>query len=223
MPASPPPPFRYQPPPDRGLDILYQDADLLVLNKPPGLLTVPGRGQERQDCLVRRARDRFPDARVVHRLDMETSGLLLLALHAEAQRHLGMQFERRQVHKEYLAVACGRMSHLAGCIDLPLLADWPNRPRQKVDFARGKAALTHYRVLDPHARDHSTSRLLLRPITGRSHQLRVHLSQLGHPILGDRLYGATEQADRLMLHAGVLAFTHPRHGRPLRLECPPGF
>lgn len=220
MPASVPAPYPYQPPPDEGLDIRYQDPDLLVVNKPAGLLSVPGRGADRQDCLTRRVQARFPGARTVHRLDMETSGLLLLALHAKAQRRLGHQFERREVHKEYVAVVQGRLSHAAGSIDLPLLADWPNRPRQKVDFLHGRPALTHYRHLEA-ATD--SSRLLLTPVTGRSHQLRVHLCHLGHPIVGDRLYGATGAADRLLLHACRLRLRHPRDGRLLHIDCPPGF
>ncbi len=222
MPAASPPSHRYQPPSHKGLDILYQDTDLLVVNKPPGLLSVPGRGPDRQDCQSGRVQGEFPAARIVHRLDMETSGLLLLALNAEAQRRLGLLFERRQVHKEYIAVVRGRLPHAAGSIDLPLFSDWPNRPRQKVDFLHGKAALTHYRCLEQPAGG-DTTRVLLNPATGRSHQLRVHLMHLGHPILGDRLYGNDDHTERLLLHARTLAFTHPGNGRTLRLDCPPDF
>jgi tRNA pseudouridine32 synthase / 23S rRNA pseudouridine746 synthase len=222
MPSSTPPIHQYQPPPHEGLDILYRDADLLVVNKPAGLLSVPGRGPDRQDCLAQRVQEEFPSARIVHRLDMETSGLLLLALHAAAQRELGMQFERRKVHKEYIAVVQGRLHQVAGTIDLPLLGDWPNRPRQKVDFEHGKASLTHYRRLDDCDGEDRT-RLLLTPVTGRSHQLRVHLDHLGHPIVGDRLYGGGDDPGRLLLHACTLAFTHPANGRALRLVSPPGF
>ncbi|MCW9059162.1 MAG: pseudouridine synthase [Gammaproteobacteria bacterium] len=221
MPAASPPFHHYQPPSHRGLDILYQDTDLLAVNKPPGLLSVPGRGPDRQDCQSGRAQAEFPAARIVHRLDMETSGLLLFALHAEAQRRLGLQFERREVHKEYIAVVRGRLPHVAGSIDLPLCSDWPNRPRQKVDFLHGKAALTHYRCLEQPA--DGTTRLLLNPVTGRSHQLRVHLMHLGHPILGDRLYGEVGCTERLLLHARTLVFTHPGTGRTLHLDCPPDF
>ena len=153
---------------------------------------------------------------------METSGLLLMALSAEVQRRLGMQFERRELRKEYIALVAGRLAYAAGTIDLPLHCDWPRRPRQKVDHLHGKAALTHYQLLSlDSTRD--ASRLLLRPVTGRSHQLRVHLWQLGHPIIGDRLYGTADDMDRLRLHASLLAFAHPRDGRPLTITCPPDF
>ena len=212
----------YRPPAHGALDILYADEFLLVLNKPAGLLSVPGRGAAKQDCLALRVQAAFPAARVVHRLDLETSGLLVMALGASAQRQLSLQFARREVRKKYLAIVHGRPHASHGSIDLPLLADWPNRPRQKVDFQRGKASLTHYRLL-AHDPAHDASRMELTPITGRSHQLRVHLQYLGHAILGDNLYGSVASAERMLLHARSLAFTHPMDGRPLRFECPPGF
>jgi tRNA pseudouridine32 synthase/23S rRNA pseudouridine746 synthase len=217
-----PPLHHYRPPAHSGLDILYRDDALLLVNKPAGLLSVPGRGADKQDCMARRVQEEFPDARIVHRLDMETSGLLLMALGATPQRLLGLQFERRVVRKRYIAMVHGRLPATIGTIDLPLCADWPNRPRQKVGYQEGRPSLTHYRLLacDP-ARD--TSRVELIPVTGRSHQLRVHLLSLGHPILGDSLYGSPGSADRLLLHAWSLRFAHPVKGHILHFDCPPGF
>jgi tRNA pseudouridine32 synthase/23S rRNA pseudouridine746 synthase len=222
MQMSATPRHAYRPPAHSGLDIRHLDDHLLVLNKPAGLLSVPGRGLAKQDCLARRAQMEFPTARIVHRLDMETSGLLVMALSPLAQRQLNLQFARREIRKQYIAMVQGYLPDTIGTIDLPLRGDWPNRPRQKVDFQEGKASLTHYRLLE---RDpaRSASRVELTPVTGRSHQLRVHLLYLGHPILGDRLYGSAGSAGRLLLHARSLAFAHPLDGRPMQLECPPGF
>ena len=213
------------------LTFLHVDDALLVLDKPAGLLSVPGRGADKQDCAVARAQARHPDALIVHRLDMATSGLLLLARGAAMQRTLSMAFEARQVHKRYVAVAAGHLAPPAqgdwGEIDLPLMTDWPNRPRQIVD-ARGRSSLTRWRVL-AHATmpdGQPATRLELEPVTGRSHQLRVHLQALGHPILGDALYAdeaARAAAPRLLLHASELAFIHPLSGAPLRLHRPPPF
>lgn len=212
----------YRPPADTGLDLVHEDEWLLVLNKPAGLLSVPGRGADKQDSLAHRVQSRYPGARVVHRLDMETSGLLLMARDRETQRLLGQAFEHRQVGKRYSAVVAGLVSTASGSIELPLIADWPNRPRQKVDKARGKPALTHYRVL---ARDTALqrTRISLTPVTGRSHQLRVHLQSIGHPIIGDRLYAIEQahlQAERLLLHAERLSLRHPRSGEPVAFHCP---
>ena len=217
-----PPTHHYQPPTHEGLDVVYRDRDLLVVNKPAGLLSVPGRGPERQDCLALRVRETCPDARIVHRLDMETSGLMLFARTALAQRGLSRQFERREVRKEYVAVVQGRMPQVAGTVDLPLMRDWPNRPRQKVDHVQGKASLTHYRRLGE-CGDAPGTRLLLTPVTGRTHQLRIHLNYIGYPIVGDRLYGDGKDAERLLLHASALSFSHPAEGRLLHLESRPGF
>lgn len=212
----------YHPPAHEGLEILYLDDALLVLNKPAGLLSVPGRGAGKQDCLAMRVQAEYPVARIIHRLDMETSGLLIMALGAESQRRINRQFAHREVHKRYIAMVYGKLPATAGTIDLPLGADWPNRPRQKVDFAAGKASLTHYRLLSyDHTRQ--VSRVELAPVTGRTHQLRVHLSYLGHAILGDCLYGAAERADRLLLHANSLVFTHPLDGRQMKFDCLPEF
>lgn len=205
----------YNPPSDTGLELIHQDAALLVLNKPSGLLSVPGRGADKQDSLLTRARNRFADAECVHRLDMETSGLMLLARGKQAQRALNRLFQQRRIDKQYVAVVDGKVEPRVGEIQLPLRCDWPNRPRQKVDFAQGKASLTRFSVLS-HDADHYTSRVALQPKTGRSHQLRVHMQSLGHSILGDRLYASPEtrrRAPRLLLHANALAFCHPLTGR----------
>ncbi|MBE0511263.1 MAG: RluA family pseudouridine synthase [Chromatiales bacterium] len=205
------------------MDILYADDDLLVVNKPSMLLSVPGRGEDKQDCVVSRLASAFPGIREVHRLDWETSGLMLLARHAEAHRALSRQFAERQVEKVYLAVVQGLLDEASGEIALPLRCDWPNRPRQMVDHQQGKSALTHWQRLDC---DGDRCRVLLRPVTGRSHQLRVHMMSIGHPILGDRLYAGEQgqaMAERLLLHASQLAFTHPRSGQRLCLDSVPGF
>ena len=183
--------------------LVYLDAHLLVADKPAGLLCVPGRGADKADCLVTRLQAHWPDALTVHRLDMATSGLMVFARGAAMQRLLSIAFAARQVHKTYTAVVAGLVAAEHGEINLPLAADWPNRPRQQVDLVKGKASITHWQVL---ARDKAarTTRLLLVPVTGRSHQLRVHLAALGHPILGDALYAAPAAAaavPRLLLHA----------------------
>ncbi len=210
---------------DSTLDILHEDKDLLVLNKPAGLLTVPGRGPDKQDCLINRALRYNPNARVIHRLDQGTSGIVMLPLNYPTQRALTHQFQQRAVHKRYLAVVAGLVALDAGEIALPLICDWPNRPLQKVCFEEGKSALTHYRVL---ARDpvNNTSRLELEPVSGRTHQLRVHMLNLGHPILGDQLYAPDEVralAPRLLLHACRLDLHHPITGEHLRVTCTADF
>lgn len=200
--------------------VLFADGDLLVLDKPAGLLSVPGRGDDKQDCLSARAQRLYPDAMVVHRLDMATSGLFLMARGAAMQRALSIAFAGREVRKRYVALVAGRMQQDEGEIDLPLIADWPNRPRQVVDHARGKPSRTLWRVLAYDAvRD--TTRVELEPVTGRSHQLRVHMQAAGHPMLGDALYAplaVQERAPRLMLHATRLDLAHPRTGEPLRFD-----
>ena len=200
---------------------LHVDAACIVVVKPAGLPAVPGRGEHLQDCMAARVQAQFADALVVHRLDMATSGLMLFARGADAQRTLSRAFAQREVHKRYVAVVHGRIDPAEGEIDLPLRPDWPNRPRQQVDVAHGKPSLTRYRVLahDPLA---NTSRVVLEPITGRTHQLRVHLLAIGHPILGDALYAPVAVqalAGRLMLHAASISFPHPLTGAMLRLEC----
>ena len=200
------------------LNLIHQDADLLVFDKPAGLLCVPGRGADKQDCLSARAQQRWPEALVVHRLDMATSGLVLMARNPATQRALGDAFAGRRVHKRYEAIVAGLPppDDAWHTIDAPIGADWPRRPLQKIDPA-GKPSLTRWRVLRPlHASN--TSWLQLEPLTGRSHQLRVHLASIGHPILGDALYAdeaACALAPRLMLHATALAFDHPATDAPM--------
>ena len=204
-----------------GVVWVFVDAACIVVNKPSGLPSVPGRGADLQDCMATRVRARCADALVVHRLDMATSGLLLIARGVQAQRSLSDSFARREVDKRYVAVVHGLVAQPAGDIDLPLLADWPNRPRQRVDLEHGKPSLTHYEVLGRDSVEHTT-RLALRPRTGRSHQLRVHLQALGHPILGDALYAPLQvqaRADRLLLHADALAFAHPVSGARVCCEA----
>ena len=201
----------YNPPPDTGLDVIYADEALLVLNKPSGLLSVPGRGEDKTDCLISRAQRVYPDALTVHRLDMATSGLVVMGRGANMQRALSIAFMERKVDKRYLAVVDGIVEQNSGTIDLPLIIDWPNRPRQKVDFEHGKPAITHYRVV---LRDgqRQNSRVELEPETGRAHQLRMHMLHLGHPILGDDIYApeaVLAKADRLLLHAERLSLRHP--------------
>lgn len=204
----------------RRMTPIHLDAQLIVVDKPAGLLAVPGRHEP--DCMAARVQGLWPDARVVHRLDMATSGLLLFARGARAQRALGQAFAARQVDKHYVAVVHGLPATDEGSVELPLAADWPNRPRQVVDVVDGKPALTHWRVL---ARDAATgtTRLELQPVTGRSHQLRVHLAAIGHEIVGDALYGRGDGCARLLLHACALAFAHPASGEPLHFESPPPF
>lgn len=205
------------------MNILHVDAALIVADKPAGLPTVPGRPVELHDCLWHRVRDAHPDALVVHRLDMATSGLVLFARGIEAQRTLGSAFAQRRVRKRYVAVVQGRVAADTGEIDLPLIADWPNRPRQKVDHTHGKPATTRYAVIE---RTADRTRLALEPLTGRSHQLRVHLASIGHPILGDALYGGDDvqaAAPRLLLHATALAFAHPQDGREVAFDSPVPF
>jgi len=205
-----------------GVVLVHADEHLLVFDKPSGLLSVPGRGADKQDCLAARARRPYPDALIVHRLDMATSGLFLMARGAEMQRSLSQAFAQREVGKRYVAVVGGRLE--AGpevdeqgwhVVDLPLAADWPNRPRRIVDREQGKPSQTRWRVL---AHDDGSTRVELEPLTGRSHQLRVHLQALGHPILGDTLYAPPEvqaAAPRLLLHATGLRMAHPVTGQAL--------
>jgi tRNA pseudouridine32 synthase/23S rRNA pseudouridine746 synthase len=203
------------------LHIVHADAALIGVDKPAGMLAVPGRGAHKQDCVAARVRALFDDALVVHRLDMATSGLLLFARGLDMQRRLGDAFARREVHKRYVAVVEGLLPDPQGEIALPLMADWPNRPRQKVDHAEGKASLTRYRVLSRNLAS-DTTRVELEPVTGRTHQLRVHLLAIGHPIVGDALYPARPHA-RLLLHASRIELTHPQSGEALSLACEPPF
>ncbi|QDY40953.1 bifunctional tRNA pseudouridine(32) synthase/23S rRNA pseudouridine(746) synthase RluA [Candidatus Pantoea soli] len=214
----------YTPPTDPWLHILYQDAHIMVVNKPSGLLSVPGRLEEHKDSVMTRIQRDFPQAESVHRLDMATSGVIVVALNKAAERELKRQFREREPAKQYVARVWGHPAAEKGLIDLPLVCDWPNRPKQMVSQEHGKPAQTEYQVLAYDA--DNSARVLLRPITGRSHQLRVHLLALGHPILGDRFYAhdaALAMAPRLQLHAEVLTITHPAFGNSMTFRQPADF
>ncbi|MEJ1993446.1 MAG: RluA family pseudouridine synthase [Maritimibacter sp.] len=208
-------------PPDTPLSIVYHDHELLVLDKPSGLLSVPGKGEHLADCLIARVQAVFPEALLVHRLDRDTSGIMIFALTPHAQRHLGLQFEKRQTKKVYVARVWGKVAEKTGTVDLPLIVDWPNRPLQHVDFENGKQAVTDWRVVKYEG---ETTRMRLFPKTGRSHQLRVHMREIGHPILGDPFYATGEARDfpRLMLHAESLKLRHPDGGKGMvfKAKCP---
>jgi tRNA pseudouridine32 synthase/23S rRNA pseudouridine746 synthase len=213
---------------DAPLDVVHVDDGCVVALKPAGLLAVPGRGPERADCLWTRLRARWPDALVVHRLDQATSGLMVFARGIDAQRRLARAFEQRAVNKRYVAIVDGHVEGEAGSIELPLGADWPNRPRQQVDAEHGRAALTRWRVLARSApgTNEPWTRLELEPVTGRAHQLRVHLLARGHAILGDALYASPSvqaRAPRLLLHASALAYAHPHSDEPLAFASEPPF
>ena len=207
--------MHYTPPDNDGIQLIYSDESLLVVNKPAGLLSVPGRGADKQDCLSARVQKNFPDALTVHRLDMATSGLLVFARSVKIQRRLSEMFRERLVAKRYVATVSGKMASEYGEINLPIIADWPNRPLRKIDTELGKPSLTRYRLLVQNA---DTTRVELEPVTGRTHQLRVHLLAIGHPIVGDTLYGGYP-AERLMLHAHMLDFVHPDRNSQMRLVC----
>ena len=208
-------------PPTGPLVLLHQDHEVLLVDKPAGLLSVPGKGEGLADCLIARVQAVFADALLVHRLDRDTSGVMIFALTPHAQRHLGLQFENRQTKKTYVARVWGEMVQREGTVDLPLIVDWPNRPRQMVDHVNGRAAQTDWRVV--RVADGET-RVRLMPRTGRSHQLRVHMLSLGHPILGDPIYAEGPAGDfpRLMLHSETLQFRHPDGGKGVRItaKCP---
>jgi tRNA pseudouridine32 synthase / 23S rRNA pseudouridine746 synthase len=211
----------YRPPPDLGLEVLHVEPAFVVLAKPPGLLSEPGRGPDKRDSLLTRAQSVYPDARIVQRLDMMTSGVIVLARETLAHASLSEAFREREVDKRYEALVHGRPAQDEGEIDLPLVVDWPNRPRQIVCHDTGKPSLTHYRVVgEAHVDGVGTlARIALAPVTGRTHQLRVHLASLGCPIAGDPFYGiAGDTAPRMMLHACRLAFAHPLTGEALVFE-----
>ena len=205
-------------PPNDPLVILHHDHELLVVDKPAGLLSVPGKGPELADCLIARIQAVFPEALLVHRLDRDTSGVMVFALTPHAQRHLGLQFEKRQMKKTYVARVWGEMAEKEGTVDLPLIVDWPNRPLQHVNHETGKQALTDWKVMRTEG---GNTRVRLFPKTGRSHQLRVHMLALGHPILGDPFYaeGEARAAPRLMLHAESLRLRHPDGGRGMNFRA----
>ena len=214
----------YNPPREPWLHILYQDAHIMVVNKPSGLLSVPGRLEEHKDSVMTRIQRDFPQAESVHRLDMATSGVIAVALTKAAERELKRQFREREPSKRYVARVWGHPAAEKGVVDLPLICDWPKRPKQKVCFETGKAAQTEYEVLE-YLADNS-ARVALKPITGRSHQLRVHMLALGHPILGDGFYAHPEakaRAPRLLLHAESLTITHPAFGNSMTFRQPADF
>ena len=208
-------------PPQDPLRILHHDQHVLLIDKPSGLLTVPGKGEELRDCLITRAQAVFPDALLVHRLDRDTSGVVVFALTRAAQRNLNLQFEERRTRKVYLARLWGRLAEKAGMVDLPITVDWPNRPLQHVNHETGRPAQTEWRVVKY---EEHTTRVRLMPLTGRSHQLRVHMQAIGHPILGDPFYatGPARAFPRLMLHAETLRFNDPGTGKGVSFSarCP---
>ncbi|MCV6575292.1 MAG: RluA family pseudouridine synthase [Cohaesibacter sp.] len=211
-PSLTPPLTDYAPPTEPYLQVLYEDEYLVVFDKPAGLLSVPGKAAEHWDCLEHRAGERYGVARIVHRLDMDTSGVMVLARTADALRNLGRQFQKRKTRKRYVARVWGHIKEDEGHIDLPLICDWPNRPKQMVCFERGRSAQTDWQVIE---RNETSTLVRLFPITGRSHQLRVHMLHLGHVILGDRFYAQGEAltaSDRLCLHAEHLGLIHPASG-----------
>lgn len=217
---GPPPAFFYKPPPDCGLPILHQDADILVMSKPAGLLSVPGKLPAHKDCLETRAREKFPTATVIHRLDRGTSGIFVMALNTSSHRHLGLQFERRQTEKTYIALVGGVPGETSGTINKGLRTDWYNRPKQMIDTYMGREAITKWQVIERHE---TNARMKLYPRTGRSHQLRVHMQFLGHPILGDTFYAPPQFVEgypRMMLHAEQLKLTHPATGEAITFVDP---
>jgi len=220
MPGPMPPLLDYFPPLEPYLNIVYADDDILVFDKPSGLLSVPGRDPSLWDSIRHRARQRWPTAEMVHRLDKDTSGIILMAINKRAHAKLGAQFENRLTQKSYIARVWGNIEADEGVIDLPLASDWDNKPRQKVDHELGRAAQTQWSVIE---REGNVTRVRLVPLTGRTHQLRVHMKAIGHVILGDAFYAdpaALAAADRLQLHAAELGFTHPTTGEPCHFVAP---
>lgn len=212
--------FIYRPPTEPWLDILYEDEDIIAINKPSGLLSNPGRDPLHYDSAWSRIKAVYPNAELVHRLDMSTSGLIVFGKHKVAECHLKMQFRERVTHKLYYARIWGRLEQDAGRVDLPLICDWPNRPKQKVCFEEGKPSITDFEIIK---REKKTTLVRLLPITGRSHQLRVHMLALGHPIVGDEFYAppqAIRYSPRLQLHAAELCFLHPQDNRQMHLFAP---
>lgn len=212
--------FHYAPPLEPYLTVLYRDEDILVLSKPSGLLSVPGKPAEHADCLERRAQEAYPNATTIHRLDRDTSGVTVMGMTRKAHAHVSLQFEQRKTHKTYIARVWGRMAAEKGSVDGPIACDWPNRPMQMIDHENGRPAQTDWETI---GHDDISTRLRLTPLTGRSHQLRVHMLSLGHPILGDNFYGPEEArlaADRLQLHAETLSFVHPQDGRAMVFTDP---
>jgi tRNA pseudouridine32 synthase / 23S rRNA pseudouridine746 synthase len=212
--------FSYAPP-DGPLDILFMDDQIIVVDKPSGLLSVPGKLEGRHDCLQSRLVAEYPETLLVHRLDCDTSGVMIFARNKAAQGFLGQEFEKRRARKIYIARVWGIMAEDSGRVDLPICADWPNRPKQRVDWENGRSAQTDWQVI---ARGKGETRVRMFPLTGRSHQLRVHMTELGHPILGDPIYasGPAQDFARLMLHAESLSLHHPvtKEMVTFQSECP---
>lgn len=215
----------YTPPQHKSLDIVFKDNHLLILNKPSGLLSVPGRGEGKQDCLAKRVQAEYPEALIVHRLDMSTSGLIMMARSKKMERTMSIMFQQRNIKKSYIAVVTGRVNPGFGEINLPIITDWPNRPKQKIDFLHGKTSKTRYEVI-AYNEKLNCSRIRLIPVTGRSHQLRIHMQSIGHAIIADELYApkdAIRKADRLLLHASYLSFVHPLTHKLVEVESKPEF
>ncbi|MDN3639742.1 pseudouridine synthase [Simiduia curdlanivorans] len=207
------------------LEFVHEDEFFLVVNKPAKMLSVPGRGPENQDCLISRVQRHFPEALSVHRLDYATSGLIIVARSKDVHRQLSILFEQRKIEKSYTAIVSGIIEDDAGSVDLPLICDWPNRPLQKVDMETGKPSRTLYQCVERNQANNST-RVILTPVTGRSHQLRVHMQQLGHPILGDQFYApepVRNASPFLCLHATQLSFTHPVTNSGIKVVSEPKF
>jgi tRNA pseudouridine32 synthase/23S rRNA pseudouridine746 synthase len=213
----------YFPPLDPYLNVLHQDDDILVLDKQSGLLTVPGKDSSLWDCVEYRARQTWPTAGIVHRLDKDTSGVLVMALNKRAHGRIGSQFEHRKTTKSYVARVAGLIEQDSGLVDLPLATDWDNKPRQRVDYENGRPSQTEWSVME---READVTRVRLHPLTGRTHQLRVHMKAIGHVILGDAFYGDSASfaaAPRLQLHAAELGFTHPTTGEFMVFTAPTPF
>lgn len=218
-------PYYIVPKCEKAVEIIYQDDYLLVVNKPEFLLTVPGRAPENKDCVITRLKKDFPDAVIVHRLDLDTSGILIVPIVRSAMSHIARQFQERKIYKRYEAIVWGEIKEQIGEVDLPIIVDWENRPLQCINFDTGRNALTHYRNLgfDSHKQQ---TRLELKPITGRSHQLRLHCREIGHPIIGCDLYAHAEAraaSPRLLLHAKEISFTHPQTDELLTFQSPVPF
>ncbi|KKB79830.1 pseudouridine synthase [Devosia soli] len=223
MPGPMPTLLNYFPPTDPYLNVIHVDDDILVVDKQSGLLSVPGKDPSLWDCVEYRARQTWPTAGMCHRLDKDTSGVLVLALNKRAHGRIGSQFEHRQTTKSYIARVSGIIAEDRGLVDLPLATDWENKPRQRVDFENGRHATTEWEVLE---RETNATRVRLVPLTGRTHQLRVHMKALGHVILGDAFYAEGADfaaADRLQLHAAELGLTHPTSGQFMAFVAPTPF
>jgi len=200
------------------MNIIYQDEHLIAVDKPEGLLSVPGLGEANQDCVATRLLEVNPEVKVVHRLDCYTSGIMILAIGIEAQRNLSRQFHDRKINKQYIAVVHGVLSEQQGTIDIPMRGDPDDRPRQIVDYQQGKKSTTHWTVISV---ENNRTRLLLKPVTGRTHQLRIHCKAIGHTIVGDGLYGDDSETEkRMLLHAEMIELLHPETDKPLCLKAP---